>query len=257
MNKRIISALILIGLFVISYLIGGFVFLAVNSIVGVIAYTEIISMKKYPKIVTLFGLIAILLLILVNAFAFNLTLGVSYPAILFTIIAMSVPALIFKNYQMSDAMSLIGMILFLGLSFSTFNIYLNTNKINIVYIFLIASLNDTIAYFIGSKFGKKHFTKISPNKTLEGLISGVLCGFIAGTLFMVFEMNTKYNIISILLINLLLSICASVGDLIFSKIKRENNIKDFSNIIPGHGGVLDRFDSALFASLVYLFIVMI
>lgn len=115
---------------------------------------------------------------------------------------------------------------------------------------------DAGAYFTGSFFGKhKLCPEISPKKTIEGAIGGVivnvlvllLAGFIYEQAF-----GAQVNEISMLLIGLGSSVISILGDLSFSLIKRSCNIKDFGQVIPGHGGILDRFDSVIFVSpLVY------
>jgi phosphatidate cytidylyltransferase len=114
--------------------------------------------------------------------------------------------------------------------------------------------NDIFAFLIGSKFGKTKYSKISPNKSLEGNIAGISFGLVFGFLTYYFLVSKERVIITII-ITLLLNISCQIGDLLFSKIKREHNIKDFSNLIPGHGGILDRFDSLLLTTLVYALII--
>lgn len=94
---------------------------------------------------------------------------------------------------------------------------------------------DTACFIMGRSFGRHKFTKISPNKTIEGLIYGFLLTY----LFL-------YKVHAIIII----FICAVLGDLMFSYIKRINKIKDFGFIIPGHGGILDRIDSTIFSVLI-------
>lgn len=124
---------------------------------------------------------------------------------------------------------------------------INNLSFNLVWIvFLIAFSNDIFAYFIGKKFGnKKLIPNISPNKTIEGSIGGIL-GTISILLLVsiLFGLKTEYMVI----IAILGSIVAQVGDLFASSIKRYSGVKDFSNIIPGHGGIIDRFDSILFVA---------
>mgnify|MGYP003308437253 CR=1 FL=1 len=116
---------------------------------------------------------------------------------------------------------------------------------------LITILTDTFAFIVGSLIGKhKLCPAVSPKKSWEGSIAGSLLGtFIASTFYhyMVSPVTIK-----IILITLLLSVLGQMGDLVFSRIKRDNEIKDFSNIMPGHGGILDRFDSLIFVILAYI-----
>ena len=95
--------------------------------------------------------------------------------------------------------------------------------------------------------------KISPNKTLEGLVGGVLMGTFMGTMFFTSVISVDINIIKITGITLFLCIVGNMGDLLFSAVKRTYDIKDFSNIVPGHGGILDRIDSIIFVMLAFTF----
>ena len=116
---------------------------------------------------------------------------------------------------------------------------------------LICIVTDAFAMFTGMLIGRhKACPKISPKKTVEGCIGGSIIGTIVGVIFygcLIGNFSVK-----LVLITLVLTIIGQLGDLFFSKIKRENGIKDFSNIMPGHGGVLDRLDSLCFVVMAYL-----
>lgn len=127
-------------------------------------------------------------------------------------------------------------------------------------IFLGAWLTDTFAYFAGSFFGKhKLIPSVSPKKTVEGSIGGtlgtMLSFLIYGVVISCFGFHPAYG--HLLILGLLCGLISQVGDLSASVMKREYGIKDFGNLIPGHGGVLDRFDSVLLvAPLVYYYLTM-
>lgn len=109
---------------------------------------------------------------------------------------------------------------------------------------IITWATDTFAYFIGVKFGKSKLApKISPNKSIEGSIGGLLG---AGVVAVIFAIIYHHSVIKILLLAIGLSILGQTGDLVESAFKRERAVKDSGNILPGHGGILDRFDSLLF-----------
>jgi len=127
---------------------------------------------------------------------------------------------------------------------------LANGKILIWYVFFATWGTDIFAYLIGRKFGKHKFTAISPNKSIEGCIAGVIGAVIISLIYTIvcnniLHMNFSY--ISIIGISALLSMVSQIGDLAASSIKRYCEIKDYSNLIPGHGGMLDRIDSVIFA----------
>lgn len=134
-------------------------------------------------------------------------------------------------------------------SFTSLSLLMYVNK-GLFYfgVIIISSWGcDAGAYFIGCKFGKhKLIPDVSPNKSVEGAIGGVLVSIVLNVLygFVVSSLGgAKVEYLSLALLGLVLSIVAMVGDLIASLIKREYGIKDYSNLLPGHGGIVDRFDS--------------
>ena len=116
---------------------------------------------------------------------------------------------------------------------------------------VIAWATDIFAYLIGKLLGKHKFTKISPNKTIEGTIGGTVGAVISilvYTLILNKFLGMQYLYLQMAIIGLVLSLISQIGDLIASSIKRLVDVKDYGNLIPGHGGMLDRIDSLLFIS---------
>ncbi len=124
----------------------------------------------------------------------------------------------------------------------------------IIGIFILIWMSDSFAYLVGSTIGKtKLYEKISPNKTIEGAIGGLLAACI--TAYFMSEYIPIITRTSWLIIALIVVIFGLLGDLTESKFKREANVKDSSNFIPGHGGFLDRLDSIIFAMpFVYVYL---
>lgn len=143
-------------------------------------------------------------------------------------------------------------ILYIPFLFSYIN-YLESS-IYIWLIFIISFGTDTFAYLGGRFFGKKKlWPEISPNKTIEGSISGIIGSAIL-TIIFAFLIKEK-SIYLLLVLSIIVSIFSQIGDLIASKIKRTAKLKDYGYIMPGHGGVLDRFDSIILsAPLIYYYI---
>ena len=124
--------------------------------------------------------------------------------------------------------------------------------------FILIWVNDSFAYVVGKKFGKqKLFYSISPHKTVEGFLGGLLFCCISAAIVSRYIDDTL-STSNWLIIAIIVSVFGTLGDLIESKLKRESNVKDSGKILPGHGGILDRLDSIIFASpYIYLFLKLI
>ena len=131
-------------------------------------------------------------------------------------------------------------------------------KILVWYVIIWAWATDIFAYCIGKRIGKHKFSKISPNKSIEGCIGGTIGAIICTIIYTIiinifFKLNI--NIFAITGISIILSLIGQIGDFAASSIKRHVGIKDFSNLLPGHGGMLDRIDRLIFiAPFAYLFL---
>ncbi|WP_177764679.1 phosphatidate cytidylyltransferase [Flavobacterium sp. I3-2] len=125
----------------------------------------------------------------------------------------------------------------------------------VIGMFILIWNNDTFAYICGKSFGKrKLFEKMSPKKTIEGFLGGLFFTLIASYILSIYF--TFFDLETWLLTAILVSSLGTIGDLVESKFKRQANIKDSGSIMPGHGGILDRLDSVIFATpflfLIYL-----
>ena len=254
MKKRIISAIVMI-LIVVPLLILGGLYLRIGTVIlGACSIYELLKVKNnMPLFIKIISIISVMLLIYFSN-NFDIFSNLYFFPILFLLFFISV---IFieenEKYNLSDALYVIGSIIFISISFIIFNMIREKSIFYFVYIILIATMTDTFALFGGTLFGKhKLCPKISPNKTIEGSVIGTIFGVFISVLFIVFTCNLNINIFILILITILLSIIGQLGDLFFSSIKRSFNIKDFSNLIPGHGGILDRLDSLIFISLTYI-----
>lgn len=133
---------------------------------------------------------------------------------------------------------------------------LDNGKILVGYAISITWATDIFAYLIGRYFGKHKLNPISPKKTIEGAIAGVI-GAVVFTLFYTYLIKSfckiEYSYMFITIISIILSIVSQIGDFVASSIKRFVDIKDYGTILPGHGGMLDRIDSLIFlAPFAYL-----
>lgn len=135
---------------------------------------------------------------------------------------------------------------------------LENGKFLILYVLIAAWGTDIFAFLVGRPFGKHKFSKVSPKKSIEGCIGGIIGATLVAIIYTFFiskYMQINYSYIYIIIITIILSIIGQVGDFIASSIKRYVNIKDYGDLIPGHGGMLDRIDSLLFLSpFAYIFL---
>ena len=144
-----------------------------------------------------------------------------------------------------NLLSLLYLIIFSSLVF--FGILQENFKINILYLFLVCILSDVGGLLFGKIFKGKKLTKISPNKTISGSIGSFVLSLVLVPFFY-FLFNDKFlNLFHLILISFLVSFFCQVGDLFISFLKRRAKVKDTGNILPGHGGLLDRIDGMLFA----------
>lgn len=129
-------------------------------------------------------------------------------------------------------------------------ITLDNGRFLVLIPFLAAFLSDTGAYFVGCKYGRRKLAPvISPNKSVEGVVGGLafsVLGMLLYTLILQIAFRFQVNYLLAILYGLLGTAAGVFGDLCFSVIKRQTGIKDYGSLFPGHGGVLDRFDSFLF-----------
>lgn len=136
--------------------------------------------------------------------------------------------------------------------FNCINTLLGFGLMHLILLLNFSSICDCGAYFVGVTIGKhKLCPKISPKKTVEGAIGGIALSLIA-TLIIGKLFSVKETLISLIIITPVLCVAGMIGDLLASVIKRKVGIKDYGKIIPGHGGIMDRFDSILLIAPIYV-----
>ncbi len=260
MKQRIISAIVAIIICTPIVIIGKLPFFIGASILGLIGFMELINAKeKEKKIPVVMKMIGVVLFVLIMMYEWgHKRLSYTLSDLLIFIILLTIMPIVFfnkkKEYDISDATFLFGSIVFLGVAFNNFVTIRMMDLYIFIYLLLITIMSDTFAYFVGRKFGKhKMCPSVSPNKTWEGFVGGLTISTIVSTLFYHFLVGEE-SILLLILITILLSIIGALGDLVFSSIKRHFGIKDYGNIMPGHGGVLDRLDSILFVILAFSYL---
>ena len=257
MKKRIISAIVALAIVVPVIIFGGKYYAFVIGLLSVLAYKELLDLKEnsveIPNIIKAIGLIDLVLLVCSEFDGYAVIFGLSYRAIAISLISILIPTLFYKDnkYTTREALYLAGIVIFLGMVFNSFILVRSLSMHLLVYLILICTMTDAFAMFTGMIIGKhKVAPLISPKKTIEGCIGGSIIGTVVPIVYYVTYVG-KFSY-KLVLITIVLSVIGQLGDLFFSKIKRENKIKDFSNIMPGHGGILDRLDSLCFVVITYL-----
>ncbi len=261
MKQRVISAIVAIIIVVPIVLYGGIPFYLGASVLGLIGFYEMLKARKIerdiPNIMKIVCMFAFIIIMMDNwgnkVLVFN-----SNDKLILSILLTVIPIVFFnkkKSYDINDALSMLGTIMFLGISFNHLVNIRVGSLYNFIYLVLITTMTDTFAYFTGRLIGKhKMCPSVSPNKTWEGFAGGLVFGTIISVVFYVCAFDFTGSVFLLVLVSMLLSVVGQLGDLVFSSIKRHYKIKDYGNIMPGHGGVLDRLDSLLFVILVFTYL---
>jgi len=251
MRQRTISGIILLIVLIGSLVISSQLFALLMAMAAVIGFNEffIVKFGKEKKLNTIkiLGMILVLFISLNNIF-YKVEMNT---LILLPLMLLSLPIVFYNDsriYSITDALFVIGIVYFVGLSFGNIILMRDINISKCIFIFIISFITDTYAYIGGSLVGKHKFTSVSPNKTIEGCLIGTFMGVVVGLVYY-YNIVSDMSLFESFLLCLFLTIISELGDLFFSSVKRNFNIKDYSNLIPGHGGILDRFDSVIYVSL--------
>lgn len=264
--KRILTtllglpAVVLVFLFGNEYIIGGVVLIA--SIICMYEYFGVI--KKVSKPIEWIGYLSNIFIVFATFFKTDSLMKIIVFSIPFIVMLLFLQVILsnMKTTFKDVAYTLLGIIYIpFFLMFLELIRCMDHGKILIGYTFVISWSTDIFAYLIGRKWGKHKLSKISPKKSVEGSIAGVI-GAICITTIYTWIANRlwgiEYSYLFIGIISFVLSTVSQVGDFVASSIKRFVDIKDYGNLLPGHGGMLDRVDSLLFLApftyLIFLFV---
>ena len=244
-----------ICIFIPIILMGGTIFDTFMIALGIVALYEFFQMKKL-QIPSGYGIVSFLVVIfLIAPYDFYEWLSVPFDKeVLFIIFALFLLActVTTKNiFEFDAAGALLLMMLYISLGFSCMTM---VREIGLgIFLFPLFTIwaTDSGAYFIGRKFGnKKLWPEISPNKTVGGFFGGIGFGLAVGLVFY----WLGYIPFSVAFISIFISITGQFGDLVQSAFKRYYGVKDSGNILPGHGGILDRFDSLIYVMPIYYYL---
>ena len=262
MKQRVITAVIALIIFLPLLYLGGIPFDILVTLMGIVAMSEFLIMKKkllvsFEAIVSFLLMLSILLPVFWAGFWTQDTLGGSFYLLA---LVMLVYTVISKNrFSFDDAGVLLLGGLYAGLGFRFMMLARAESLWMMLYALLIVWVTDSGAYLIGRKIGKNKLAPhISPNKTWEGSIGGSLSAVVIVGAYLYFvQAAFPYSFSTMLLWTLVFSVGGQLGDLIESAFKRHYGVKDSGKILPGHGGILDRFDSLLFVLPLMHFAVLI
>jgi len=258
-KQRIISAIVAFIIVIPLTLLGGLYFKVFVFALGICSLYEMMkARKRLPSNMKYIVYLLFTILFLNNFDLVDVTYYLNIKLIMLSLLCLLLPLLIYHDndkYNIEDAFYLFGTTMFLSMAFNIIVNIRDEGLMLLIYILLITITTDTFAYFFGIKYGKhKLIPSVSPKKSVEGLLFGTFVGTIIASGFYYYFVSSS-NILITILFTFLLTYVGQFGDLVFSSIKRYYNIKDFSNIMPGHGGILDRLDSIIFVSIVYVYMI--
>lgn len=257
MNNRYLGAILISPLLIFIFL-GGIYLHIVALVLSLIGMHEFYKVIKNINInpIEIIGYCVCITFYVILYYVHNLS-SIFFLLVFFIAILLCVPVLNTKYNFIDISTTILGFV-YVAVFFSFIPLIdvKSNGNIFIWFVFISSWSTDTLAYYTGKAFGKhKLCEKVSPKKTVEGSIGGLIgstliCG-IYGMLMIGYMSHIQ--IYHFFIIGVLCGVMCQFGDLVASSIKRFTGVKDYSNLIPGHGGILDRFDSILFSSIVVFY----
>ncbi|MCY7779494.1 phosphatidate cytidylyltransferase [Bacillus haynesii] len=261
MKQRILTGVIAAAVFLPLVIFGELPFTLLVYAIGILALFELLRMKGL-KLISAPGIISLLLLAVLlypSQYAENAGLGITKGEVVFlaVLLLLAYTVLSKNSFTFDEAAFVTLAAVYIGFGFYYF---IEIRNIGLSYVFFAIGVvwsTDSGAYFIGKAFGKrKLWPEISPNKTVEGFWGGILTAVVFSAIYQA-ATGFPHAYLFVLIITVLLSIVGQIGDLAESAFKRHYQVKDSGRILPGHGGMLDRFDSFLFVMPVLYFLLVL
>lgn len=252
MKTRIITGVVAAALFIPFVVYGQLPFTLLVYAIAAIGLFEILRMKNISmaSVPGVLGLFITFALLMPSGWEKEVQDVISYSKfeLLFIgVILLLVYSVLVKNRFTFDHVAFVILsTLYVGVGFHYFIVTREAGIAYIIFALLVVWVTDSGAYFTGRAFGKnKLWPEISPNKTIEGFVGGIVLAVIGA---IIMQLITPFDIswVILIVITIVASVFGQMGDLVESAIKRHFDVKDSGNILPGHGGILDRFDSLLF-----------
>lgn len=240
------------ALFIPLVILGGLPFTFIVYAMATVGLYEILRMKQlqFFSVSGILTWIALVILLLPGQYTATLEHAVGYTKVemtfLIVLLLLIYTVLVKNKFTFDDAAFSVFGALYVGIGFY----YLIETRLSgvefVFYALLVIWSTDSGAYFVGRKLGKrKLWPEISPNKTIEGFFGGILTAVCVAIIFnLLFPVTESFIIL--IAVTIVASIIGQLGDLVESALKRHYDVKDSGTLLPGHGGILDRFDSLLF-----------
>ena len=253
-KTRLLSGIVLMAITIALMVYGGYPLFFVITLISVIGLYELyrtVGMEKtMPAFIGYISSIVIDILILNNGFEELVMWLIATLMVLMACYVIAYPK--YNSEQMT--MLMFGLIYVTVMLSFVFKVRFAQNGILLVWFIYIGSWgSDTCAYCVGKLIGKhKMPSKLSPNKTIEGCVGGAA---LIGLIFALVFFKHGQIIWQLPIIGAVSAVISQIGDLTASAIKRNHNIKDYGNLIPGHGGILDRFDSVIFTAPIVFYLI--
>ncbi|WP_031548606.1 phosphatidate cytidylyltransferase [Salinicoccus luteus] len=250
MKTRTITAIIALLIFVPIVVLGSWPLLITVFLLAYTALYEILKMNRIHifSIPGMLSMVALFIIMMpqesympyISMFQVDLIIVMALLMLSFTVIS--------KNrFSFVDMGFCVLAVAYVGIGFMYFYETREEGIIYILYGLLIVWVTDTGAYLFGRAIGRrKLWPQISPNKTVEGFLGGIFCSVLLALLFYLTGWIEGVHVLLFLLLTMILSMFGQLGDLVESALKRHFDVKDSGRLLPGHGGVLDRFDSFIF-----------